>query len=258
MQDTTLMVNHDRELKHHGNSPEQKQRAALAVADIAHRAHPDNDDAARDAAYTVLDILDLLPAPTPGARRRRKGLGAPYAERTVPRGITPSSVQCGSAPGAQAHHRADEPLCDTCQAWSDERHRMTRTPPGSRCGTPTGAQMHRGLGEKVCERCKAAESEKSAARYAATHVPSDRAPGRPRKHAIDRPATARERTVLLLVDLHGIAPVDGQYRTTAGDDVTAAALGCAKAGWLELGGDVPALTDAGRAELHRDRTTKAA
>lgn len=216
---------------------QQEQRARLVVAEQLGQTDP-------AAAFEVLQALGLVPDVSLTGTRQwdRVGLGRHYAE-------------CGTVPGAQKHHRAGEPLCETCQAWSDERHRRTRVAAGSRCGTPAGAQMHRQLGEIICDRCRQAESAKSSARHAATYVPSPRAPGRPRKHPlpVERPALSRDRHLLLLAAYGAITCRGGHYWTAAGDDVTGQVLELSRAGWLNVAGVVqrPVVTEAGRAVLEQ-------
>lgn len=216
---------------------EQEQRARLVVAEQLGESDP-------GAAYRILQALGLVPdVSLTGTRKHdRVGLGRHYAE-------------CGTVPGAQAHHRAGEPLCQTCQAWSDERHRRTRVAPGSRCGSAAGAQMHRQLGEIICDRCRQAESAKSSARHAATYVPSPRPPKRPRKPPlpVERPAQPHDRHLLLLAAYGAITCRAGHYLTAAGDDVTRQVLELSRAGWLNVAGVVqrPVVTDAGRAVLEQ-------
>lgn len=209
---------------------EQEQRVRLVVAEQLGESDP-------GAAYRILQALGIAPdISLTGTRKHdRVGMGRHYAE-------------CGTVPGAQKHHRAGEPLCQTCQAWSDERHRRTRVAPGSRCGSAAGAQMHRQLGEIICDRCRQAESAKSSARHAATYVPSPRPPARPRKNRLtQRAAAPRDRHLLLLAAYGAITCRAGHYLTAAGDDVTGHVIELSRAGWLNLAAAVqrPVLTDAG-------------
>lgn len=137
-----------------------ERRAALVVCDRATDA--------QDAA-AILRALGLAEPVHARVWRKQDGVLGPR-----PKDATTVRRDCGSVPGAQAHHRAGEPLCAVCHAWSEKRHRDTRTPAGAKCATPSGAQMHRSLGEKVCVPCAEAEAAASRARYTPTGKPVGR------------------------------------------------------------------------------------
>lgn len=126
----------------------QDYRAARRVCDAARRA-ADGASAGIDVRSIAMLLADL--ELLEGIALAKGAFWTAPSDEERP----PPSLECGSVKGAQAHHRAGEPLCTVCQAWSDERHLRTTIEPGSRCGTPAGAQMHRQLGEKVCGRCLA-------------------------------------------------------------------------------------------------------
>lgn len=246
---------HDAQLRILPVTATDRHHAALVVAERVGAT-----DA--PAAYRVLQALGLEPDVSLSGERKwdRVGLGPRYGQRAgnppAPKtGLEAAGPDCGSPKGAQAHHRADEPLCGVCQAWSDERHRRTRVPAGSKCGTASGAQMHRQLGEKVCDRCREAESGASAARHAATYKPK---PKPPKPAPEPRVASLMDRCMLLLAGYGAIVCQHGHYVTAAGDDVTGRMTALARAGWVSLCvGDVPfvlarpVLTDAGRAVLEK-------
>jgi len=115
-------------------------------------------------AERVLQALGLAPYQaniTSHIQPDRVGMDPRYTERPA---RPHRSIECGTPPGAQAHYRAGEELCDVCAAWSAERHARTRIPPGARCGSRAGAQKHRDLGERVCPQCRQAESTASRGR----------------------------------------------------------------------------------------------
>lgn len=152
------------------STPKEQQRAALVTCDRIGARH------GREAAAAALAALDLIKplAEQRGYMQPSASAGPqPAAARAArPATLTASSPECGTIKGAQAHHRAEEPLCELCEAWSDERHRRTKVAPGSKCGTPAGAQMHRQLGEKVCPRCTKRTEPKPAAVVAVLRGPA--------------------------------------------------------------------------------------
>lgn len=244
---------HDAQLRILPVTATDRHHGALVVAERVGAAD-------KPGAYRVLQALGLEPDVSLSGERKwdRVGLGPRYRQRTgsapAPKAaLEAADPDCGSPKGAQAHHRADEPLCGLCQSWSDERHRRTRVPAGSKCGTASGAQMHRQLGEKVCDRCHEAESAVSAARHAATYKPKP-----PRPAPEPRTPSLTDRCMLLLAGYGAIVLQHGHYVTAAGDEVTGRMTALARAGWVSLCvGQVPfvlarpVLTDAGRAVLEK-------
>lgn len=179
----------------------------LAAASVRRHARDAEDQ------EQLLQALGLAPYESKTGTRPqdRCGMGPRYVEKT-----SASTIECGSEKGAQAHHRADEPLCPVCQAWAEKRRARSRIPHGSRCGSPAGAQMHRQLGEKICDPCRTAEAAKARARYTPTGNP----PGR--RRTPQRPPLARKHLAAMALVAHGLIVMDplARWRSPAGRDVT--------------------------------------
>lgn len=201
----------------------------------------------------LLQALGLAPyvSKTGTRPQDRCGMGPKYTPK--PSAIMPD---CGSEKGAQAHHRADEPLCPVCEAWAEKRRARTRVPHGSRCGTPAGAQMHRQLGEKICGPCHTAENDASRARYTPTGNP----PGRRLTHNPVRPQLARKHLAAMALIDCGLIRKDpiGRWRSPGGRDVSELLVDLRLRGLARLerdGGELGwFLTDAGLARLEKGIT----